>query len=420
MATKKLMESEFFDRIIHQLQIRYPDSAGRFDFRALLSPLLFCPQTISLPMALKAEAEDIVRAFSQLRRLPARDQALSALPPVVPDPGNTSALMSYDFHIDEAEHLRLIEINTNASMSLMVEVLHQVHGVVNPFSADFSRDILECFKLEFARAQPRGLSALKTVAITDETPESQRLYAEFVAYQELFQRAGIDAVIVDARDLFFQNDRLRLPDGRVIDLVYNRHTDFYFETPAAASLRAAMLKQAVCITPHPHEYRLLADKERLVELARPGALATLPLDDHSRQAIERTLIRTFSVAENADPDSLWAERKKLFFKPMRSFGGKAAYRGASLSRRVFDEILKGQYLAQEFVPAPTVKLPVPDTVPDASPDASPDAETNVEFKFDLRFYVYDDRIQQACARLYQGQMTNSQTPGGGITVINWV
>jgi hypothetical protein len=405
------MESDFFDRFINQLQVRYPESTHRCDyprdFRTILSPLLFCPQTVSLPTRLKEEAMTVVRAFSALRKLTVRAQTLREIPPSIPDPGNTSVLMSYDFHVDEAGHLRLIEINTNASMSLMVEVLHQVHGVTNPFSADFSDEIIECFRMEFKRAKPKGSTDLKTVVITDETPAAQRLYAEFIAYQELFQRSGLDTTIVDAKDLVFHNGRLRQPDGRAIDLVYNRHTDFYFEASATIGLREAMLKQAVCITPHPHEYRLLADKERLVELARPGAIAALPIDESLRQMISQTLIRTFSVAEHADPDSLWAERKKLFFKPMRSFGGKAAYRGASLSRRIFEEILKGQYLAQEFVPAPTIKL---------TDSANPDTE----FKYDLRFYVYDDRIQQVCARLYQGQMTNSQTPGGGITVVNWV
>lgn len=407
VATKKLMKSDFFDRFIGNLQVRYPESMYRCDFRAILSPLLFCPQTISLAARLKDEALDIVRAFSALRGLSERAQNLREISPSVPDPGNSSVLMSYDFHVDEAGHLRLIEINTNASMSLMVEVLHQTHGVANPFCADFSHEILDCFKTEFRRAKLNGPGDLKTVAITDKAPETQRLYAEFVAYQELFQRAGIDAAIVDASNLVFHDGRLRLPDGRAVDLVYNRHTDFYFETLATAGLREAMHKHAVCITPHPHEYRLLADKERLVELARPAAVTALPIDEHMRKIIARTLIRTFSVAEHGDPGLLWSERKKLFFKPMRSFGGKAAYRGASLSHRVFEEILKGQYLAQEFVPAQTIKL---------TESATPDAE----FKYDLRFYVYDDRIQQACARLYQGQMTNSQTPGGGITVVNWV
>lgn len=402
------MPAVFLERFVNQLKVLYPESAKRFDFNAHLSPLLFCPRPVSLPARLRDEAVAVVRAFAVLRRNADRNSALAAKSPAIPDPGNTSVLMSYDFHVDEAGHLRLIEINTNAAMGLMVDVLHKTHGMVNPFSSDFPTEIMDCFKTEYARAQIPN--ALKTVAITDEEPTKQRLFAEFVCFKELFERSGFDAAIVDAKELAFFDNRLRLPDSRPVDLVYNRHTDFYFETPATHGLREAMLGRTSCISPHPHEYRLLADKERLVELGRPGALTQLALDESARRAIDRTLIRTFSVAEHGDPDALWTERKKLFFKPMRSFGGKAAYRGASISRRVFDEILKGQYLAQEFVPAGTIQL--------AQPSIDPAIAS--EFKYDLRFYVYDDRIQQACARLYQGQMTNSQTPGGGITVINWI
>jgi hypothetical protein len=73
---------------------------------------------------------------------------------------------------------------------------------------------------------------------------------------------------------------------------------------------------------------------------------------------------------------------------------------------VFAQILAGDYLAQEYVPPSTLTIPV--------------EEKPTEFKYDLRFYAYQDRIQLACARLYQGQMTNSHTPGGGIAAIEWV
>lgn len=396
---------EFFDRFIAQISQYYPETARCFDFRAHLSPLLFCPEVVKLPASLRSQAQAIVASFFALRNLEARRTELAARRPAVPDPGHTSVLMSYDFHVDEAGHLRLIEINTNASMSLMVDVLHAVQGVANPFSADFRREIIDCFSCEYRLAKIGR--PLERAAVVDENPSAQRLYAEFRCYAELFRREGIDVAIHDPRELSFRTDRgLCRPDGETIDLVYNRDTDFYLEDPRSRGLREAMLARAACLTPHPHEYRLLADKERLVELGRPGALDSLPLASGHRETLARALIRTAAVADFADADTLWAERKKLFFKPMRSYGGKAAYRGSSISRKVFEETLKkGGYLAQDFVPAARIKLA---TAPDG------------DFKYDLRFFVYNDRIQAACARVYQGQMTNSQTPGGGIAVIDWV
>jgi hypothetical protein len=94
----------------------------------------------------------------------------------------------------------------------------------------------------------------------------------------------------------------------------------------------------------------------------------------------------------SDHEELWGQRKKLFFKPAQMYGGKAVYRGSSISRRVFLEMLERDYIAQEF---------------------RPPGEWH-GWKYDLRFYVYKDRIQQVCARLYQGQVTGFSTPGGGL------
>jgi hypothetical protein len=38
-------------------------------------------------------------------------------------------------------------------------------------------------------------------------------------------------------------------------------------------------------------------------------------------------------------------------------------------------------------------------------------------KLDVRLYTYDGRVLLAAARLYQGQTTNFQTPGGGFAPV---
>ena len=49
-------------------------------------------------------------------------------------------------------------------------------------------------------------------------------------------------------------------------------------------------------------------------------------------------------------ERFWSERKRWFFKPPAGFGGRAAYRGDKLTKRVFEEILHGGYIAQEIAP----------------------------------------------------------------------
>ncbi|MBS1246209.1 MAG: hypothetical protein H6R47_408, partial [Proteobacteria bacterium] len=100
---------------------------------------------------------------------------------------------------------------------------------------------------------------------------------------------------------------------------------------------------------------------------------------------------------------LWAERKRLFFKPAGGYGSKAVYRGDKLTRRVWEEILAGDYVVQELVPPGERQVQV-------------EAESTA-LKYDVRCFVYAGKIQLLAARLYQGQVTNFRTPGGGFAPV---
>ena len=102
-------------------------------------------------------------------------------------------------------------------------------------------------------------------------------------------------------------------------------------------------------------------------------------------------------------DEFWARRKQLFFKPAAGYGSKAAYRGDKLTKRVFEEILAGNYIAQALVPPSSRTLAV---------EGAP-----AEFKLDLRNYVYAGQVQLIAARVWQGQTTNFRTPGGGFAPV---
>jgi hypothetical protein len=377
----------------------YPSTAAHFSFGERIVSTLISPYVLELPTHLRLEAEQIVAAFFHLREVPEWQAQVRGQQPPVNEPGNTSVLMSYDFHVDSAGALRLIEVNTNASLSLIVDELHRFQNVENVFSTDFRDEILSCFEREFHDARAKG--SLSRIAIVDFKPLEQRLFIEFAMYQELFGRRGWKSDFYDPSDLACASHELTAR-GDKIDLVYNRDTDFYLSGEPSRALRHAMEGECAVITPNPWEYRLLADKDRLLELSRKGALEALPLSTQDRAAISKSLIHTLEVKE-FDPDQLWTERKKWFFKPRRSHGGKAVYRGSSMSRGTFQSILNGDYLAQQLVPPPVVSF-----------EGEPE-----ELKYDLRFYVYRDKIQLACARLYRGQMTNSQSLGGGVTPIRW-
>ena len=297
--------------------------------------------------------------------------------------------MGYDFHLT-AVGPQLIEINTNSGGGLLAALQAERDDVLDAYVAMF-------------RAECAGRE-LKTIAIVDEQPESQYLYPEFLGFQKLFAAHGIQAVICDPGELLLCHGGLWYEETK-IDLVYNRLTDFTLGEPAQAALREAYLQGATgatTISPHPRIHARYADKRNLIALTDDALLAGWGVDAATRRILLAGIPRTeLVVADGAD--DFWARRKQLFFKPAAGFGSRAAYRGDKLTKRVFEEILAGEYVAQA--------LALPSTVP---------VEVNGEMtllKADIRNYVYRDEVQLVAARLYQGQTTNFRTLGGGFAKV---
>jgi hypothetical protein len=310
--------------------------------------------------------------------------------------------LGYDFHLGSSGP-QLIEINTNAGGGLLNALLARAQkaccdDVEALLPGDLAGDTPEHLFLDMFRAEWRAFAdgkgncaALATVAIVDAAPLTQYLYPEFVLFQRLFEQAGIRALICDPAELAFR-----------VDLVYNRLTDFALEEPANAALRAAWLADAAVVTPHPRAHALYADKRNLVALSDDALLAGWGVDVETRAILANKIPRTELVALDR-ADDLWARRRQLFFKPAAGYGSKAAYRGDKVTKRVFEEILAGNYIAQALVPPSSRTLQV---------DEAP-----VELKLDLRNYVYAGHVQLIAARLWQGQTTNFRTPGGGFAPV---
>ncbi|MBX9925397.1 MAG: hypothetical protein K2Y05_03480, partial [Hyphomicrobiaceae bacterium] len=190
--------------------------------------------------------------------------------------------------------------------------------------------------------------------------------------------------------------------GEPIDFVYNRLTDFYFAEPSSAALHLAYASGAVAVSPNPWAHAHYADKRNLVSLSRHGELVAMGLPGPYAETLARVVPAT-SIVTPETAEVAWSRRDRLFFKPFGGHGGKAAYRGDKLTRKVFAEIASGGYVAQDVV-APSIRTVMVDGI----------ART---LKTDVRAYTYAGRIQLVAARLYQGQTTNFRTPGGGFAPV---
>lgn len=385
--------------------------SGLFDLVQQRCPYLFATRPVLMAPAHIARMVEVVAAVESVVAIPAYRAAVLAASPAIAghDPGGVrSVFFAYDFHVTEGG-FGLIEINTNAGgamlnavlaraqraccsgMAKWVPTLARVNALEDSFVAMFRRE----WSLS-GRERPLG-----AIAIVDEAPEAQYLYPEFLLFQQLFQRHGLQAVIADPSQLRLHEGTLRYGD-LAIDLVYNRLTDFYLDAPANAGLRDAYLSGAVVLTPHPQAHALYADKRNLALLSDPDRLRALGVPQATRAVLLAGIPHTEIVtADNAE--RLWQGRRRLFFKPAAGFGSRAAYRGDKLTKRVWQEIVAGGYVAQALV------MPGERIIPDEDPPRP--------LKFDLRVYAYEGKVQWVAARLYQGQTTNFRTPGGGFAPV---
>lgn len=388
-----------------------PFLAGLADEIARTRPNLFSSFAVFISTAQYSRMTAIVAAVEQVVSIPAyRDRAVAEAPASARcDFGPRGAFTGFDFHLT-ADGPRLIEINTNSGGALLNaalvraqyaccrEMLEACVGTATDI-AGLDDAFVEMFMHEW-RLQ-RGAAPLSRVAIVDDDPAAQYLHPEFLLFERLFGHAGIEATVADGRTLEWRDGRL-WDQGKALDMVYNRLTDFYLEEPAHAALRAAYESGAVLLTPHPRAHALYAHKHNLVTLSNPAEIALLGVPEAARAALAAGVPLTGRVTADR-ADELWAARRTRFFKPAAGYGGKAAYRGDKLTKRVWQEILAGDYVEQALVP-PSERLVEVDGVLS-------------DLKVDVRAYAYAGKIQMLAARLYQGQTTNFRTPGGGFAPV---
>jgi len=384
---------------------------GLFDLIQQRCPYLFATRPVFLSHEHMLRMARVVQAIESVVARPAyRDEVLATAPTIARhDPGGAKgAFFGYDFHVTEGS-FGLIEINTDAGGAMLNAVLARaqraccaaVDGLLPPpATADaFEEDIVAMFRNEWSLCGHDR--PLRSIAIVDENPEQQYLYPEFLLFQRLFQRHGLQAVNAGPTEFSLRGGVLWHGDV-AIDLVYNRLTDFSLAEPASATLREAFLLNAMVLTPHPQAHALYADKRNLALLSDATRLETLGVPQATQDVLLASIPHT-EVVEMQHAEHLWRERRRLFFKPFAGLGGRAAYRGDKLTQRVWQEILAGGYVAQALV-APGGRV-------------VSNQEPVQVLKFDMRNYVYDGKVQWVAARLYQGQMTNFRTPGGGFAPV---
>lgn len=393
--------SSLSEQFLNYLIQRYPGllDKNQLASQELISQNLISPFVVSLPKVVLEQAREIISTLFALAHqenyrgyYQSQTEALG-----LQNPGNFGIMMSYDFHLDGNGNLKLIEVNTNAAFLILGYELYQMRALA-PTCSNFSLDTLkDCIINEIGLSPARQKLTMNgpiRAAIIDDKPEQQRLYIEFLTARELFKKYGFESEILDSQDT-------RIDE---FTFVYNRDTDFFLNTERSMHLKALYDSGKICLSPNPFEYFLLADKQRMVEWGQTEWQKVLGLSPAQLEILHKHIPLCLDLSKISF-DEVWNLRKKLFFKPKRAFGSKQTYKGSSISRKVFENFLPEDFMAQEYVPAPEIKCATP--------------EGPQDFKYDLRCYAYKGDLQLIMARLYQGQVTNLKTPYGGFACVQF-
>jgi len=373
-------------------------------------PHLLSAQPLFLSERHARSMQAVITAIEAVVAHPAYRSAVLANAPEIArfKPGPLGVFMGYDFHLGP-NGPKLIEINTNAGGALInayllqaqkaccgeMAIAHAMRVDIDALLAEFVGIFGQEWRLQGRTGRPGS------IAIVDRTPKEQYLYPEFVLFQRLFERHGMSAVTTAPDELTHRDGALWRGTQR-IDLIYNRLTDFDLSEPDSDVLRQAYLAGDAAVTPNPRAHALYANKKNLALLTEAPTLRAWGIAEAVITTLQQGIPRTELVSA-CRHDELWNRRGKLFFKPASGFGGKAAYRGDKITRKVWDEILSGDYVAQQIVPPSARTIAIGGKVE--------------SLKADLRNYTYDGKVLLRAARLYQGQTTNFRTPGGGFASV---
>ena len=381
------------ERLIDLVSSQYPALSNE-TIRPLISENLFSPFIITLPKKILKQAEAFINATYKLRNsekyLDFYKTDLEKLN--ISDPLNKSIMMSFDFHVDNSEILKLIEINTNAAFLGMGDLMYKVHGLDNPCAQFKIESLKNCIETELKLNGQDSQNPV--VSIIDENPSTQRLYIEFLVFNELFKKFGWSSEISDYRSFNPKSN-----------FIYNRFTDFYLTKEESSELRTRFINSEICLSPNPFEYFLLADKQRMIDWNTNTDFIKSILSEDEFQTF-RNHIPHCSDLTPESADRIWSHRKNLFIKPKRAYGSKQSYKAASMSRKLFNELLTEDMIAQEYIPAPEQTFQT--------------SQGEENFKFDLRFITYTNELQIVVARIYQGQVTNLKTPMGGFACVKFI
>ena len=197
-----------------------------------------------------------------------------------------------------------------------------------------------------------GREDLPVVAIVDFLEKGSSA-AEFTAFREAFERAGLEAYVAEIRDMRYEDGSLMTADGHRIDAVYRRAvtSDILAHRDEVQAFLRAARDRRVCLIGD-FCTQVVHDKVLFRILHDPYTAAFLAEEDNAFIAdhVPYTAMLTGEMAERED---VRENREKWIIKPRDSYGAHGIYPGRLCSpdewREQLDAHADKDYILQEFV-----------------------------------------------------------------------
>jgi glutathionylspermidine synthase len=197
-----------------------------------------------------------------------------------------------------------------------------------------------------------GKEELPAVAIVDFLEKGSSA-AEFTAFREAFERAGLEAYVAEIRDMRYEDGSLMTADGHRIDAVYRRAvtSDILAHRDEVQAFLQAARDRKVCLIGD-FCTQVVHDKVLFRILHDPYTAAFLAEEDNAFIAahVPYTAMLT---REEADRSSVRENRERWIIKPRDSYGAHGIYPGRLMDEEEWTAQLDARadtdYILQEFV-----------------------------------------------------------------------
>ena len=229
---------------------------------------------------------------------------------------------------------------------------------------------------------------------------------------------GYDAIVAPAKDCVYEDGKFMVK-GQHVELVYRRGAGFWWlnNPEDYAGHKAAYEAGAICMV-NPISSKL-GGKKSLMAVLQSDKMAE-HLTKEEKEFVDRHIPWTRTVAEKETKYQgekvdlipfLKKNRETMVLKPIGLFGGKDVVVGKDATDEewlaTIEKALKEAYVVQEFIPIPTIKLPV----------CTEDGIKFEEKKVNMNFYAFNGKYAGGLARVSDSNVINVCAGGGIVPIV---